>query len=318
MTRSAPDQEGLNGGPGNCSECPATVTTISVIIPAYNYGRFLRDAIDSALAQTCPALEIIVVDDGSTDDTPQILNSYGDRIRAIRQENLGTSAARNAGIAAARGEYVSFLDSDDVWRPRKLECDAARFALDPTLGMVHSGAETFDNAGRTISISLTGLEGWIAPDLLRLDRDVITAPGSNLTVRKVVAEEVGGYDPGLQQAEDWDFCYRIACRYRAGFVPEVMVRYRQHGSGTHLNIPRMEKDMLKALEKAFQSPDPAVQSLRNHSYGRLHRILAGCYFERGEPRLFLKHVYKSVRYDPRNIGYFAAYPLRALSRAISR
>ncbi len=318
MSRSAPDKEGLDGGPGNPSECPATVTTISVIIPAYNYGRFLRDAIDSALAQTCPALEVIVVDDGSTDDTPQILNSYGHRIVVIRQENLGTSSARNAGIAAARGEYVSFLDSDDIWRPRKLECDAARFALDPTLGMVHCGVETFDHAGRTLSVSLTGLEGWIAPDLLRLDRDVITAPGSNLTVRKAVAEEVGGYDPGLLQAEDWDFCYRIACRYRAGFVPEVLVRYRQHGGGNHLNIPRMEKDMLKALEKAFQSPDLAVQSLRKHAYGRVHRILAGCYFESREPRLFLRHGYKSVRYDPRNLGYFAAYPLRVVSRVLSR
>ncbi|HXA18216.1 MAG TPA: glycosyltransferase family A protein [Thermoanaerobaculia bacterium] len=313
MTRFALDQEGLNGGPGNC-----TVTTISVIIPTYNYGRFLCDAIDSALAQTCPALEVIVVDDGSTDDTPRILADYGGRIRVIHQKNLGVSAARNAGITAARGEYLSFLDSDDIWRPRKLECDVARLAADPTLGMVHCGAETFDNSGRTLSISLTGLEGWIALDLLRLDREVIAAPGSNVTVRRAAAEEAGGYDPGLQQAEDWDFCYRIACRYRAGFVPEVLVRYRQHGSGNHHNIPRMEKNMLKALEKAFQSPDPAVQSLRRHAYGSVHRILAGCYFESREPLLFLKHVVRSLRYDPRNLGYFAAYPLRAVSRASSR
>jgi len=184
--------------------------------------------------------------------------------------------------------------------------------------MVDCGAETFDNGGRTLSVSQTGLEGWIGPDLLRLDREVIAAPGSNMTVRKAVAEEAGGYDPDLQQAEDWDFCYRIACRYRAGFVPEVLVRYRQHGNGQHLNIPRMEKDMLKALEKAFQSPGAAVQSLRRRSYGNLHRILAGCYFQRHELRLFLKHVVRSLRYDLRNLGYFAAYPLRAASRALSR
>jgi glycosyltransferase involved in cell wall biosynthesis len=291
------------------------VKTVSAIIPTYNYGRFLREAIDSALAQTCPALEVIVVDDGSTDDTPQVLAGYGDRIRAIRQENAGVGTARNAGIAAARGEYLAFLDSDDIWRPRKLERDLARFEADPELGLVHCGVEAFDNTGKTISVSLTGLEGWVAPDLLRLDRQVIAAPGSGTMVPKRVAEEIGGFDARLQPSEDWDFCYRVAARYRVGFVPEVLVRYRLHGSGIHLNIPRMENGMLMALEKAFTSPDPAVQSLRRHTYGRIHRILAGCYFQRREPRRFFRHMFKSLRYDPRNLRYFAAYPLRVASRA---
>jgi hypothetical protein len=294
------------------------VTTISVIIPTYNYARFLGEAIDSVLAQTWPALEIIVVDDGSTDDTPRILAGYGDRIRVIRQENLGASAARNIGIAAARGEWVAFLDSDDLWQPRKLECDAARIAADPDLGMVHCGAEQFDNTGKTLFVFLGGREGWVAPDLLRLDREVIAAPGSGLTVRKTAAEEVGGYDPRLDASEDWDFCYRLACRYRAGFIPEVLARYRLHGTGRHLDIRKMENGMLMALEKAFQSPDPTVQSMRNHTYGRLHLVLAGCYFRSRQPRLFLKHVIKSLRYDPRNLAYFGAYPFRVTKRALAR
>jgi glycosyltransferase involved in cell wall biosynthesis len=293
------------------------VTTISVIIPTYNYARFLGEAIDSVLAQTRPALEIIVVDDGSTDDTPRILAEYGDRIRVIRQENLGASAARNTGIAAARGEWLAFLDSDDLWRPQKLECDAARIAADPDLGMVHCGAEQFDNTGQTLFVFLGGREGWVAPDLLRLDREVIAAPGSGLTVRKTAAEEAGGYDPRLEAAEDWDFCYRVACRYRAGFIPEVLARYRLHGSGRHLNIRKMENGMLMALEKAFQSSDPAVQSLRSRTYGRLHLVLAGCYFRSRQPRLFMKHVIKSLRYDPRNVEYFAAYPFRLLKRVFT-
>ncbi len=292
--------------------------TISAIIPTYNYGRFLRDAIDSALAQTYPAIEIIVVDDGSTDDTPQILDSYGERIRVIRQNNQGVGAARNAGIAAARGEYLAFLDSDDIWKPEKLERDIARFEADPGLGMVHCGAETFDNTGKTLFVSLTGMEGWVAPDLLRLEREVISAPGSGTVVPKRVAEEVGGYDPRLQPSEDWDFCYRVATRYRLGFVPEILVRYRLHGNGIHLNIPRMENGMLMALEKAFASPDPTVQSLRKHSYGHIHRVLAGCYFQSRKPGQFLRHVFKSLRYDPRNLAYFAAWPIRVVSRALSR
>jgi glycosyltransferase involved in cell wall biosynthesis len=294
------------------------VKTISAIIPTYNYGRFLREAIDSVLAQTYPVLELIVVDDGSTDDTPQILASYGDRVRAIFQTNGGVGVARNRGIAQARGEYVAFLDSDDVWLSRKLEKEIALFDADPDLGLVHSGAETFDNSGKTLVVSLSGMEGWIGPELLRLDQTVIAAPGSGTIVPKRIAEEIGGFDPELQPSEDWDFCYRIATRYRVGFVPEVLVRYRMHGSGIHLNIPRMENGMLMALEKAFRSPDPAVQSLRKHAYGRIHRILAGCYFQRGETRNFFRHMLKSVRYDPSNATYFAAYPLRVAQRAFAR
>ena len=292
--------------------------TISAIIPTYNYGRFLREAIGSALAQTYPPIEIIVVDDGSIDDTPQILAEFGDRIRAIRQTNQGVGAARNAGIAAARGEYLAFLDSDDVWHSRKLELEIARFEADPSLGMVHCGVVTVDASGRRLSVSLGGMEGWVGPDLLRLDREVISAPGSGTMVPKRVAEELGGYDNRLQPSEDWDFCYRVAVRYRVGFVGEVLVTYRQHGGGIHLNISRMGTAMLQALDKAFTSTDPLVQSLRKHSYGRIHRVLAGCYFQAHQPRRFFHHMAKSLRYDLGNLTYFAAYPARVARRALKR
>src|SRR5947199_8414115 len=109
-------------------------------MPAYNYARYLREAIDSALGQTCAPLEVIVVDDGSTDETPEVLSSYGDRIRVIRQQNQGVAVARNAGIAAAGGDYLAFLDSDDIWYPRKLELQNARFRDgDRSHGLVHRG-----------------------------------------------------------------------------------------------------------------------------------------------------------------------------------
>lgn len=287
---------------------------ISVVIPTYNYGRFIREAIDSVLAQTYAPLEILVVDDGSTDDTEQIVRAYGDRVRYIRQQNAGVGAARNTGIASARGEYVAFLDSDDVWLPEKLAKEIARFETDPELGLVYGGAERFDESG-TLSVALDGIEGWIAPELLRLERSVISS-GSGTLLPKRVAEEVGGFDANLQPSEDWDFCYRVALRHRVGFVPEVLVRYRQHGGGLHLNVARMERGMMLALEKAFASRDPRVQSQRRSTYGRMHRVLAGCYFQRRNVPLFLRHMLKSLRYDPRNAGYFFAYPLRALLRVV--
>lgn len=285
---------------------------VSVVIPTYNYARFLGEAIDSALAQTRPALEVIVVDDGSTDATSEVLAAYGDRIRVLRQQNQGVAAARNAGIAAARGEYLAFLDSDDAWYPQKLERQMPRFERDPSLGLVHCGSETIDADGRTLATSVAGLEGHVAEALLRLDREVIFPLGTSIVVPKRVAVELGGFDVRLPPSEDWDFCYRLTSRYAIGYVAEVLVRYRLHGSGIHMNIPGMERAMLLALEKAFA--DPSVQSLRNASYGRLHRVLAGCYFQTHDAGGFARNALKSLRYDPRNLGYFAAWPLRVMAR----
>lgn len=291
--------------------------TVSVIIPAYNHAEFLREAVDSALQQTVPPAQVIVVDDGSTDETPRILAAYGGRIRAIRQPNQGAGAARNAGLAEATGDYVAFLDSDDVWHPRKLERQLARFDADPDLGLVHCGSACIDGTGSVTSTSLAGLDGWVAHDILRLEREVIAGPGSCIMVPSRVAREIGGFDPRLPPSEDWDFCYRVATRHRIGYVAEVLVTYRHHGRGIHLDIARMERGMLLALEKAFGSPDAAVQALRRQSYGRLHRILAGCYFRAGRPAACLRQMAKSVRYTPRNAAYFAAHSVRVLWRTLT-
>jgi glycosyltransferase involved in cell wall biosynthesis len=292
------------------------VNGVSVVIPTYNHAAYIREAIDSALAQTSAPLEIIVVDDGSTDDTPRILAEYGGRIRTIRQPNAGVSAARNTGIAAAAGDLIALLDSDDSWAPTKLERQIARMAVDPGVGLVHCGVEEIDDAGRRLSVSLDGIEGWVATAMLRFDREVITAPGSGPLVRKRVVEEIGGFDVRLAPSEDWDFCYRVATRYPIGYVKEVLVRYRNHPAGAHLNIDRMRDGMLLALDKAFATGDASVRRLRNHAYGRLHRILAGCYLETRHPGACVTHAVKSLRYDVRNAAYFAGYPLRVASRAL--
>lgn len=292
--------------------------TVSVVIPSYNYARYVAEAIDSVLAQTRPPLEIIVVDDGSTDATAEVLATFGDRIRVLRQQNQGVSVARNRGVAEARGEYIAFMDADDVWKPRKLELQMARFDADPSLGLVACGLETFDAEGRTLDVRIKATEGRVASALLLLEPDVIHGPGSTMVVPKRIAEEVGGFDGRLFPAEDWDFCYRIATRYPVASVAVSLVRYRLHGSGGHTHIARMEKGMLQAFEKAFASSDPDVQALRRRAYGRLHRILAGCYFETREVGPFVRHALRSLRYDVRNAGYFAAYPLRLILRRRAR
>lgn len=257
--------------------------SVSVVIPTYNYAQYLGEAIDSALAQTLPPLEVIVVDDGSTDDTPQVLAAYGDRIRVLRQMNAGVAIARNSGIGAARGEYVAFLDADDVWLPRKLELQMARF--DGDVGLVHCGVEF----GTTIQ--LPRVEGDVADALLLLEPDIIHGPGSTVVVRKRVAEEIGGFDPSLPASEDWDFIYRVATRYRVAHVAEPLVRYRKHGSGRHDDIANMERGMLLAFEKAFALGN---RHLRRRAYARLYRILAGSYLESGDLVSFARTAFKSI------------------------
>jgi glycosyltransferase involved in cell wall biosynthesis len=282
--------------------------SISVVIPTFNQARYLGEAIDSALAQLRKPLEVIVVDDGSTDETPAVLERYGAPVRVIRQQNGGVAAARNAGVAAARGEYVAFLDSDDVWHPRKLFRQMLRFDVDPALGLVHCGAEWFDDAtGRSLGIDLDGGEGWIAAELLRLERTVIAAGGSSPMLPRRVLNEAGGYDARLRVAEDWELSFRVARRYRVAYVPEVLVRYRVHGAGIHRNTRAYHCAMMLALHKIFSARDADdLQHLKQRAYGAVHRTLAACYLSEREMRSFAQHALRSVLYDERNVGYFAA------------
>ena len=204
---------------------------VSVIIPNYNYKRFLGEAVDSALGQTYNDIEVVVVDDGSKDGSREIIEGYARRIEAIFQQNQGVAAARNNGVAASNGEYIAFLDADDVWLPTKLELQAGLFAGDPELGMVHVGIVEIDDAGNCLDEHLNGQQGWVADELLRFQRGVILGGGSGIMVRRDVFEEIGGFDTRMSTSADWDLFYRIASRRRVGFIRRVLLKYRVHGTG---------------------------------------------------------------------------------------
>jgi glycosyltransferase involved in cell wall biosynthesis len=291
---------------------------VSVIIPEYNYAQYLSQAVDSALGQTYPHVEILVVDDGSTDNSPEVIRQYGDRIRSFRQENQGLSAARNTGARLAKGDLLAFLDSDDVWRPRKLELQVRLFQENPKLGLVHCGMEETDAAGATVRVRVDGMEGregQIADEMLLLRRPAILGAGSTAVVTREAYEATGPFDTRLRHSEDWDFCYRLARRYPIGFVPEALVQYRLHGVNMHHNIGRMEEAMLLCFGKAFADPDPHVRSLRRRAYGRLHMILAGSYFAAGRRKEFVRCALKSLWFTPGSVSRLLGYPLRRFQRA---
>ena len=282
---------------------------VSVIIPNYNYSQYLREAIDSVLAQTYAEIEIIVVDDGSTDNSREVLESYGDRITAIFQENAGVSAARNNGVSESHGEYIAFLDADDAWFPTKIERELAIFENDARLGLVHVGVVEIDGDGNLLSEHKDGMDGQVADALLHFEGPVILGGGSGMMVPRRVFDEIGGFDTRLSTSADWDLFYQIANRYSVGFVPEVLLKYRVHSSNMHGNIGEMEHDMLLGFEKAFAND--AVGN-KSRCYGNLHKMLAGSYFRSGKYADFIRHAFKSVIKRPANLGYFLQFPLRRL------
>jgi len=286
---------------------------VSVIIPTYNYGRYIQQAIDSVIAQTYSPIEIIVVDDGSTDETEETVRRYA-KIKYIRQERLGVSAARNTGIEACTGKIIAFLDADDTWEPGKLERQCALFDSNNEVGLVHCGMREFDDVtGESIATYLNGAEGWMADNLLLWDGPVIVGPGGTIVVRREVYDEVGGFDTRQKVGEDWDFCYRIARKYKVGFVPEPLVNYRRHGKAAHHDVKEMESGMAFFYEKAFADPDPHVQALKSRALGNYHKVLSGSYFHSGDYGSFLRHAAASIVRRPANIGHFLAFPLRRVT-----
>lgn len=248
---------------------------VSVVIPVYNAERFVAAAIDSVLKQTYPSTELIVVDDGSTDTTAAVVRSYGERVRYIFQSNARQAAARNRGIAEARGELIAFLDADDTWREDKLEKQVAVLDQAPDLGLVYCSLEVVDRHHRSIGQTRVRLRGHCLPGVL-LGRSA-GGLGSTALVPRRVLEEVGTFDVELPPCEDTDLFWRIAARYPIDYVDELLVHYRVHPDNSHANLERMTRAWLLLYSKALA--DPRVRRLgrmfRARCRGRLYHFLAG-------------------------------------------
>jgi glycosyltransferase involved in cell wall biosynthesis len=227
---------------------------VSVVIPSYNSAAYLPDAIDSALHQTVVPLEVIVVNDGSTDETPQILERYRGRIIAITQENRGLSGARNSGIAAARGELVAFLDADDIWLPEKLEEQVACLAEHPQAGLIHTAAFWWNPEAGERTIRSNGnphqLTGACYKEFFTYNRVTV----STMVVRRECLAEVGTFDEGIRRptTQDYDLCFRIARHYELAYVDKPLVLYRLHTSNSSRQLLPIWEDALYVLRKALQ------------------------------------------------------------------
>ncbi|MGO8702930.1 MAG: glycosyltransferase family 2 protein [Candidatus Brocadiia bacterium] len=262
---------------------------VSAVIPTYNYGRFVVEAVESALAQTWSPVEVIVVDDGSTDDTAERLRPYGERIRYLRQRNRGLSGARNAGIRAARGEYVALLDSDDAWKPEKI---AAQMSLAGAKGYQAVVCRTSWPKGAAEELSFEGC--------------FFSGPGfgSTALTRKSLFDEVGEFDESLRSVEDRDMMLRLTRGGRKiGVLVGDYVTIRHHPGNMSKNAATMERNFQRVLEKAFAWPEARRRRfLKAKACSNACVDCSWMYFDQGERGRALTRLLKSFRVFPLPMG----------------
>ena len=266
---------------------------VSVIIPTYNREILVKKALDSVLGQTYENFEIIVINDGSTDNTGNILNEYKkqypDKVFVVNQVNSGQVVARNNGIQSCRGEFVAFLDSDDIWLEDKLEKQMPLFSK--RVGLVYCGINEIDGHGNVINTVACqpGMRGNIYHDLLVKNR----MTGGSVVITRSSIDKVGLFDTKLQAAENWDLWIRIAKEYLVDYVDEPLINYRKHGG----NMSGNSQVMAEATERIFQKHFPVVPvdltllEAYNKAYSNYYYQLGMLYFDQedySKARVYLK------------------------------
>ncbi|NJO78993.1 MAG: glycosyltransferase [Cyanobacteria bacterium RM1_2_2] len=272
---------------------------VSVIIPSYNCEPYLAEAIDSVLAQTYQNFEIIVIDDGSTDCTAELLQTYGSQIRAIHQPNQGVALARNHGIQQAQGEWIAFLDADDVFLPDKLAAQMALASADSRLGIIHSGWHRVDAQGNR----LLTVEPWRQVPELNLESWLRWKPvlPSAMLFRRQWLEQAGGFDPRFPPAEDTELVLRLALMgCSAKWLPQVTVNYRQHGSSAmHKGLPQA-RSLAAVIDHLFAQPHlpEQIRWLENQVRYSTLVWIAWYLYQTGHLTEMVEHLQRALPYSP--------------------
>ena len=251
---------------------------VSIVIPTYNCSEYLSEAIDSVLKQTYRNLEIIVIDDGSIDNTRDILNQYQqdypDRIRSIYQENLGVAVARNNGIKNAQGEVIALLDADDIWVPEMLECMVKSIKLDSSIGLVHANMTRMSEDGVPFDTPVRKtqyLTGFIFEHIFLRKAHIF---GNAVLFRRECCEQVGLYDENLSKlgCEDRDLWLRIAKQYKVQHVDKTLAYYRIRKRSLSHNRKNMIRGRLYVVDK-FCPVGGRNQKLRRLALTKIYKDL---------------------------------------------
>ena len=247
---------------------------VSVIIPSYNAARYVAEAVASALAQTYQPLEIILINDGSTDDTEEVLLPYVGKMRYFYQPNRGLSATRNRAIALARGELIAFLDADDVWLPEKLARQVDCLTQNPRIGLVHTNyVKLYADTGIRLPRETPDITDGRCYTRLVLGNVLLV---SSVVLRRECLDRVGVFDEKIPQrtCEDYDLWLRIARYFEFAYIPEALMLYRRHAGNMSNNTRAMIEDELYVVKKALKAdPSLAAQVGKQAVHGHLADLL---------------------------------------------
>jgi glycosyltransferase involved in cell wall biosynthesis len=301
---------------------------ISIIIPTYNGEKYIDEALLSVFTQTYKNYEVIVVDDGSvTDSVARICDKYKGGIKYIRQQNKGLAAARNTGIRNSKGDYLAFLDDDDLWLPEKLEKQVRLYkdleSKGITAGIVYTGIEDINETGKPLYKTLYRSSGYCYDILLFID--FIGYGGSSAMVPSSILIDVGYFDETMRRVEDYDLWIRIAKRYPIYSVNDYLVKYRNRDGSLHKEPLEMIKGEMYILNKVLNDRDNSDWSARKtkrlsqwYRKKAAMRFKDSAYealFEKADPRSFRNYIRGGLSWGikPFGLKVWAYYLLSLIS-----
>lgn len=278
--------------------------TISVIIPVYNGEKTIKETILSVLNQTFANFELIIINDGSCDATLEIVQAIKDqRIKVFSYQNAGLSASRNRGIAKAEGEFISFIDADDLWTTNKLELQLQALQNNPQAAVAYSWTDWIDQSGQFLRAGGHITVNGNAYEKL-LTRDFIES-GSNTLIRKQALEEVGDFDQSVTPPEDWDMWLRLAAKHDFVTVEVPQILYRISPNSASFNIEKMEQGSLKVIQRVFER-SPELAHLKRETLASRYNYLTfkalGGHLNRKNGLTAARFLLQALKYDLSLLG----------------
>jgi glycosyltransferase involved in cell wall biosynthesis len=289
------------------------MSLVSVIIPAYNKSEYTCRAVDSVLNQTYSPVELIVVDDGSTDDTRERMAAYADRLVYIRKPNGGACSARNAGIRIAKGEFIGLLDCDDMYLPQKIELSVKHLQDHPELGFVHTKAFLIDREDKTVRVyerPENRTQGWIAPRLI-LGNFICN---STVVIRKSCLDAVGLYDESIFTPADWDMWLRLSERYQTDYIDVPLTKYRITDNYIFNKLELAEREEAVMIEKFFER-NRSLDRLKGKVLSNWHLRYAQCYVVKEDGARVKNELKQALALNPYNAKAWAVRILNTLAHA---
>ncbi len=276
--------------------------TVSIVIPAYNAGDWIDQAIQSVLGQSYDNFEIVVVDDGSTDDTSTVVQQYGDPVRYVWKENGGSASARNRGIAEAQGTYIAFLDADDVWHPAKLARQMDVHEQEASPAWSYTDVELIDTRSGALIHRKSAVREHPEGDVLDqlITGNFIVA--STVLVHRRVFDAVGRFDESSLHriSEDWDMWLRIAAQYPVRYIDAPLVQMHQHAERKTeaMNLEHALSSRKAIIEKAMQRNPARLAGRRDHALANLYVNLGRKWMDREERRRARTLFLRALRHAP--------------------